>query len=1521
MNKQVTLQIKNIKIFNKQTYSIQVIYSIARHLSRSQGLFKIHTGHLLTALISDPKGLAGEVLRNKFGLTQPKVKRIIRELYKDLPRLQIKKQRIHIRLIKTIIRISFLNKITAFKNFCEVTVLPYRESTFSSQLSRIIYNAGTECIGFQQIFVDSEHLLLAILLESNGSAIMILHELGIDPIMIRKELLLAMIKETEHPLPFNIPVANIPMHPATKFENKSKSTNLVYLNKLVSFDIDEEKKKYQENLNLSIKRINEKPDLLYLEPDWLRPGKRRKFNITDTLYLKYNKYAKKKLDIEAEVKKYDFKIDIEFLNSMTTNMTQMAINGEIEAVFGREDELTKVIKILSRRRKNNPLLLGEPGVGKTALVESLALKIVNNNVPESLLGKIILNLPLLELTVDDGMPGSFETKMTNLINAVKNNSRLIILLDEIHTLVGSGNSEGSLDASQILKPPLARGEFQCIGATTNEEYEKYFKTDPALDRRFQKVNIPELNENESKKMLYSIAHKYQTHHSVIVSKSALDACVTLSIKHITNRFLPDKALDLLDETCSYIHLLNQKIPEEIRDCEIEIYKLNELKTKAFIEKNYNEALKCIDDIIKFHAIFELILNDFIYKYECLNRSWASEGIKKRYSLILKGPISILKDKRFCLKQLEKNNNKNKKIINTKQELKDNLSNEYTQIKKNNKILRILDKTKLYFKNDINKFAQMTVFNIFNDNFDYSETINFIKLLKLKYKTNSIKDIIFFVIKRLLIPSQNAINQEYYFMFIAKYSSPCFETKSRQILDSLDERIDVIKYYAYKTLDKSLFLNTTLSKKIEYPVLAITINNNIFNNYLIKPENYYILPKLDSTDIILLNQNSHKIINTIYSLKNFNDLSWVIIVNIINSFNYIDLNVHYSYPNYLNRNYEFKNIINKKKNNEYLKKKHQNRLNLFNKLKKLYTIQFQKQLFQKQENLDNRYQQKNNNLVIKANDLQKIRINKIVNEYNKSKRSWNQPDIKYVKFKKNNSNYMNIESKLSKDGNLPMEEILAATETDYNSLPIVSESDVAYTISVWMDTFVEGVKKDKKSEALDADNELTKNVIGQSNAINGIIRALRRARVGISDAKKPIASFLFCGPTGVGKTEVTRSLAKYYFGGEQNMVRFDMSDFMESGSISKLIGAPPGYIGHDKDGLLTGAIKKNPHSLVLFDEVEKAHPDIFNIFLQILDDGRLSDSTGNIIDFTDTIIIMTSNLGASAISKSYNELNNEKTNIDTIKPFVKKKVVPNELPFIYSDNNPELNAIIDDILYEEDDNSKPKYTQEELIAVHVSEALQEFFRPEFLNRIGEIILFSSLNKNDIYKIASLSIKKLILRLKEKNYNLVLDDYALTAISEEGYDPAYGARPLRRAISKYIEDPVSLLILNEKIPKYSTITITYQNLNYKFDWKPETLKKRNIENINFNDKNEKSVITSNLKLVQKNKLLQKKKYFIKKYNKYVSITKKSENTQFKFVKMDDWLIGSKFRRFLYPEFNTFYKKKKLKHFMNVYKNYLF
>jgi ATP-dependent Clp protease ATP-binding subunit ClpB len=688
------------------------------------------------------------------------------------------------------------------------------------------------------------------------------------------------------------------------------------------------------------------------------------------------------------------------LSKYAKDLTELARKGKLDPVIGRDDEIRRTIQVLSRRTKNNPVLIGEPGVGKTAIVEGLAQRIVSGDVPETLRNKRLVGLDLGSMLAGAKYRGEFEDRLKAVLKEIENaQGQIVLFIDELHTLVGAGAAEGAIDASNMLKPALARGELRCVGATTLNEYKKHIEKDAALERRFQQVYVGEPSVEDTIAILRGLKERYEVHHGVRVKDGAIVAAATLSNRYITDRFLPDKAIDLIDEAASRLRIEIDSLPQEIDQLEREILQL-EIERQALQREEDERSIARLHDI-------EQRIADLKEKSSAMKGKWQSE------------------------------------------------------------------------KEEIEKMRTAK---------------NELEQLKLQ-------------------------------------------------------------------LDQA---------------------------------------------------------------RNAGDLA-------------------------------------------------------------------------------------------RAAELQYGKIPEL-----EQRLTAEQTRL----------------AELQRDGVMLKEE--------------VDEEDVADVVARWTGIPVSKMLEGEMQKLVSMEERLRQRVIGQDEALTAVSNAVRRARAGLQDPNRPVGSFIFLGPTGVGKTETARALAEFLFDDERAMIRLDMSEYMEKHAVARMIGAPPGYVGYEEGGQLTEAVRRRPYAVVLFDEIEKAHPDVFNVLLQILDDGRLTDSKGRTVDFKNTVLIMTSNLGSR-----------------------------------------EIQAAEDD---------------EKQIRAAVTEVLRLHFKPEFLNRIDDIVIFHQLSREQISEIIDVQLERLRQMLEERNIILRLDDSAKELLAREGYDPAYGARPLRRAIQTLVQNPLAVRLLRGDIAPGQTIRVS-------------------------------------------------------------------------------------------------------------------
>ncbi len=703
------------------------------------------------------------------------------------------------------------------------------------------------------------------------------------------------------------------------------------------------------------------------------------------------------------------------LNRYARNLNELASSGKLDPVIGRDDEIRRVLQILSRRTKNNPILIGEPGVGKTAIAEGLAQRIVHGDVPENLKSRKVYSLDMGALIAGAKYQGEFEERLKNVVKeVVDSQGEIVLFIDEIHTLVGAGASSGAMDAANILKPALARGELQAVGATTLSEYQKYFEKDKALERRFQIVMVDEPSEESAISILRGLKEKYENHHQVRILDEAIIAAVELSVRYISNRFLPDKAIDLVDEAASRLRLQINSLPEELENIQRKIRQL-EIEREAIKRENDKQKIETLTQVI-------------------------SE-------------------------------------LNTERDR-----------------------------------------------------------IKSRWETE------------------------------------------RSFIEKIQKEKKNIEKYRHEA----------------------EVAERDGNYGLVAELRYGKIPNSES------------------------------------------------------------------------------------------------------------------NIELAKEELKKIQgDNPLINE-------------------------------------------------------VVSAEDIAEIVSRWTGIPVNKMLQSERDKLLNLEKELHKRVVGQDEAIVAVADAIRRSRAGLQDARRPIGSFIFLGTTGVGKTELAKALAEFLFDDENNMVRIDMSEYQERHSVSRLIGAPPGYVGYDESGQLTEAVRRKPYSVVLLDEIEKAHQDVYNILLQILDDGRLTDNKGRLVDFKNTIIIMTSNLGAMAIQEMMTKNQERRT------------------------KNEELEVQSSEADFDEMRNK-------------VMEILRQFMKPEFLNRIDDIIMFTPLSREQIINVVAMQFNTLKKILKKNNIDIEMTSEAMRYVAETSFDVRYGARPVKRMMQRELINELSKMILSDKVNKEKPIVV--------------------------------------------------------------------------------------------------------------------
>jgi ATP-dependent Clp protease ATP-binding subunit ClpA len=923
------------------------------------------------------------------------------------------------------------------------------------------------------------------------------------------------------------------------------------------------------------------------------------------------------------------------LNQYGTNFTQLAKLGEFNECFGRDKELIELMEILVRKQKNNPVLVGDAGVGKTSVVELFATRIVENLVPFSLEGRLIIALNMGRILAGAKYKGEFEERFQSFIDEILNTPKIILFIDEIHTIVGgsASSTDGSLNAAELLKPILARGGLQCIGATTIKEYEVIEK-DPALNRRFQPIQINEPTVEDTIKILYALRPSLESFHNIEISSQAIKLAAELSSRYIYDKFLPDKAIDIIDRVAAkeVIRYTNKDSNSLITAMiNSSINHIGKLKIEAFRRNNIAVVyvLQEVENAYR-NTLISWLENPLHLDFK-INKNETLSSISEE--LVSKIRYSILANVDNLLFNFDKKNN-------------------IKEINSNIKNIFFLD-NKIIYNKIINSFINKT--NIFLNLYRIS-----LLVYNLRFNTK---------IKKNFIINKN-INFQIY----------CYIKK---IIHNNNKKLKYLSKNDFSIEDDKLILNSKST-------LEIT-KNQIVNRFLSD-----LKPIINKGIIVSLNKTS--------------DLN----------LSPKDLGIVYSLLGHTSK-YNTKNLF-------------------------------------------------------KISDF-------------------------------NHKNKFNTRTKIT-------EKHIYSIITQLTGVPL------------------NFLSSNSNSNLLNLEVTLHKRVIGQEEAISAISKAVRRSRLGIQNPKKPIASFLFCGPTGVGKTEVTKALTSSMFGSEKDMIRFDMSEFMEKHSISRLIGAPPGYVGYEDGGQLTNAVRRRSYAVILFDEIEKAHPDILNVLLQILDDGRLTDNQKRLVKFENTLIILTSNMGSSEIQRLLKPNDSEdlfiiKNDDDTYYDdkyfgsinFLNGKINKNFIKDIKFQLNNEFEISDEEStknLYTIDNlglNSTNKKSIKDIrLKEIVLEKLNSFFLPEFLNRLDDIIIFQPLKPEELRKICDIMINELTLRLKEKNITLFVTENVKLKLTKEGYNPAFGARPLKRVITKKIEDLITDTILkNPTLNDSKTIKIKLNDKN--------------------------------------------------------------------------------------------------------------
>jgi ATP-dependent Clp protease ATP-binding subunit ClpA len=1006
-----------------------------------------------------------------------------------------------------------------------------------------------------------------------------------------------------------------------------------------------------------------------------------------------------------------------------TDLTVLARQGLLEECFGREKELLELMEILVRRQKNNPVLVGDAGVGKTAIIELFASKIVNNLVPFILEGRSIVSLDLARIVAGSRYRGEFELRFQRVLDEVLEQPNIIIFIDEIHNIGGMGSAEGSLDAANILKPVLSRSGFQCIGATTTKEYQRIEK-DPALNRRFQPIRVKEPSIDETVYILYGLRPSLESFHNVEILPGALRVAAELSSRYIYDRFLPDKSIDLIDRAAAR-----------------EVIRITNIVEGSVIASLINSALSNIGKL-KLEA----------FRRGDIATEYVFQEVENAYRNFL---LTWIEDPTSIPTQLEQ--------------------------KKITKVIPI----PLPLPNHVSPFevepALPSVVEV--------STPSISPLSQALFDTMRMS-----VLKRveeLMFSSSRPRYKTEYFLQHSNLSPTKNNAIASDIYNSI-KRSEIPTHSLYRI---SVFL------------LKEWTDAGQFRSYSVESKNSYLAILINLMKNCLMSNHICEMRQTVLNSPG--------------------LSLIYSAPDFVPDDREDGG-----KPVEILSELEEKRVLVFEEYIRELQPFLRKSVIESLKYSSD----------FKISDMELTRVYHLLGHFSTNVgRNYlydlENPDL--IRRARKIGDFAGLKKRITQK---EISELLA----NMTGIPIQSLSD------------------GESLKLLNLESTLHKRVIGQDEAIIAIAKAIRRSRLGIQNPNRPIASFLFCGPTGVGKTEVTKALAVTMFGSEEDMIRFDMSEFMEKFTVSRLIGSPPGYVGYDDGGQLTDSVRRKPYSVVLFDEIEKAHPDILNVLLQILEDGRLTDSQKRLVAFDNTLIIMTSNAAAEEIQDIISSDRQEKQKkvdtiqrqLDELKPitlgdkiynvyndgysgvigFLQSSINENFLVdatdyvstlFVdsFNQNAAELRARLEGDLKE----ANIDLTESQRTEGHVVERLKSavltrlssMFLPEFLNRLDDIIIFQPLRQEELRKICDIMIREVGKRVQPKNLLLNVDEKVKMKLTVDGYNPLYGARPLRRLVTKYVEDLISENLLKHPMgdtTKFRNVTIllTVENtitLTYK------------------------------------------------------------------------------------------------------------
>jgi ATP-dependent Clp protease ATP-binding subunit ClpA len=938
-----------------------------------------------------------------------------------------------------------------------------------------------------------------------------------------------------------------------------------------------------------------------------------------------------------------------------TDLTLLARQGQLEECFGREQELLELMEILVRRQKNNPVLVGDAGVGKTAIVELFASKIVNNLVPFVLEGRSIVSLDLARIVAGSRYRGEFELRFQRVLDEVMAQPNIIIFIDEIHNIGGTGSAEGSLDAANILKPVLSRSGFQCIGATTTKEYQRIEK-DPALNRRFQPIKVNEPSVDQTVSILYGLRPSLEAFHNVEILPGAIRLAAELSSRYIYDRFLPDKAIDLIDRAAAK-----------------EVIRITNVTEGSVIASLVNAGLNNIGTL--------------------------------RIEAFRRGDIAS----EFVLQEIE---------------------NSYR-----NFLLRWIESPLT-----IPEEAKPVLSPISQSLFDKMRISVLKRVDELLFSSSKPRKITKTIRKRKDLSSER--NQEIY----------------AELLDGIKDR---------RELNLSLY----------------RVSLFLYGEWLEGDEFNFLTPK-------------------------FKDRYFADLVNIVHK------SSMYEYLCNIRQNISNDPVLFTSENDFYI-----------------HDVEEYEETFEVLSELEEKRIEVFQDFI---SDLKPVLRKGIVESLKYSSEvdvSENEMNVIYTLL-----GYFSTDTGREFLSNLDDPDLIrrARKMGDFTGLKKrITQKEIRQLLADMTGIPIQSISNAESQKLVNLESTLHNRVIGQEEAVSAIAKAIRRSRLGIQNPNRPIASFMFCGPTGVGKTEVTKALAVSMFGSEADMIRFDMSEFMEKFTVSRMIGSPPGYVGYDDGGQLTDAVRRKPYSVVLFDEVEKAHPDILNVLLQILEDGRLTDSQKRLIPFDNTVIIMTSNAAAEEIQqiikthRSQNELElpaelEENKTDETVYEddyagaikFLDSPINENFLTDIKDQLRVEFEKSFRNLKEYEmlekeikgvtttDQKAKKEEDQSNLKSA-VLERLSTMFLPEFLNRLDDIIIFQPLKPEELRKICDIMIREVADRVKQKQIILQVDDKVKAKLTREGYNPLFGARPLRRLVTKCVEDLISDNILKNPVTNKSRV----------------------------------------------------------------------------------------------------------------------